>query len=98
MRIAVAVVDVRGGAIHQDTMDGAPTAAPFVAEAVAAGAASFQRPSQDIDPALTSVLPYHVLTVPGGMAVYEGDRVVGGLGIAGPDLGACEEIASAVLA
>ena len=50
VRIAVAVVDGRGDPIQQDTMDGAPTAAPFVAEAVAAGAASFQRPSAEIDP------------------------------------------------
>lgn len=98
VRIAVAVADVRGGAIQQDTMDGAPTAAPFVAEALAAGAASFQRRSQDIDPALSTVLPYRVLTVPGGRPVYDGDRVVGGLGIAGPDFSACREIAAAVLA
>jgi uncharacterized protein GlcG (DUF336 family) len=98
VRIAVAVVDVRGGAIQQDTMDGAPTAAPFVAEAVAAGAASFQRPSYEIDRALISVLPYRVLTAPGGMPAYEGDRVVGGLGIAGPDAVVSQQIAEAVLA
>ena len=45
-RIAVAVVDSRGEPIQQDTMDGAPTAAPFVAKAVAAGAATFQRPER----------------------------------------------------
>jgi uncharacterized protein GlcG (DUF336 family) len=97
-RIAVAVVDVRGEPIQQDTMDGAPTAAPFVAEAVAAGAATFQRPSSEIDPAVTSVLPYRVLCVAGGMPVSEDDRVVAGLGIAGPDAGTCHEIAGAVLA
>jgi uncharacterized protein GlcG (DUF336 family) len=96
-RIAVAVVDVRGEPIQQDTMDGAPTAAPFVAEAVAAGAATFQRPSWGIDPALTSVLPYRVLCVPGGLPISEGDRVVAGLGIAGPDAKVCAEIAGAVL-
>ncbi len=97
-RIAVAVVDVRGEPIQQDTMDGAPTAAPFVAEAVAAGAATFQRPSDGIDPAFVSVLPYRVLCVPGGLPVVEGDRVVGGVGVAGPDAGVCREIADAVLA
>ena len=94
--IAVAIVDSRGDPIQQDTMDGAPTAAPFVAEAVAAGAASFQRPSAEIDRALTSVLPYPVLTVAGGLPVREGGRVVAGLGIAGPDATTCEEIAAAV--
>jgi uncharacterized protein GlcG (DUF336 family) len=97
-RIAVAVVDRRGEPIQQDTMDGAPTAAPFVAEALAAGAATFQRPSAEIDPAMTTVLPYRVLCVPGGLPVSEGDRVVAGLGIAGPDTGMCQEIAEAVLA
>jgi uncharacterized protein GlcG (DUF336 family) len=97
VRIAVGVVDVRGEPIQQDTMDGAPTAAPFVAETVAAGAATFQLASSEIDPALTSVLPYRVLCVPGGLPVREGDRVVGGLGIAGPDAKICVEIADAVL-
>ena len=98
MRMAVAVVDVRGEPIQQDTMDGGPTAAPFVAEAVAAGAATFQRPSAQIDPALSVVLPYRALTVPGGLPVREGDRVVGGVGIAGPDAGVCQELAEAALA
>jgi uncharacterized protein GlcG (DUF336 family) len=95
-RVAVAVVDGRGDPIQQDTMDGAPTAAPFVAEALAAGAATFQRPSVEIDPALTSVLPYRVLTTAGGVPLRDGDRVVGGIGIAGPDAAVCEEIAVAV--
>lgn len=97
VRIAVAVVDVRGDPIQQDTMDGAPTAAPFVAEAVASGAATFQLPSAEIDPAVIPVLPYHVLAVPGGVPLRDGDRVVGGLGIAGPDAGVCREITEAVV-
>ncbi len=79
-------------------MDGAPTAAPFVAEALAAGAATFQRPSAEIDPAMTSVLPYRVLAVAGGVPVRDGDRVVVGVGIAGPGADVCQEIAEAVLA
>jgi len=98
VRVALAVVDVRGEPIQQDTMEGAPTAAPFIAEAVAAGAATFQLPSGEIDPALTSVLPYRVLAVPGGVPVRDGDRVTAGLGIAGPAAGLCQEIAEAALA
>jgi uncharacterized protein GlcG (DUF336 family) len=97
VRVAVAIVDSRGDPIQQDTIDRAPTAAPFVAEAVAAGAATFQRPSTEIDPALTRVLPYPALTVAGGLPVLAGDRVVAGLGIAGPDATVCGEIAAAVL-
>jgi len=96
--IAVAVVDSRGDPIQQDTMDGAPSAAPLVAEAVAAGAATFQRPSTEIDPTMTTVLPYRVLTVAGGLPVRDGDRVVAGLGVAGPITAVCQEIAESVLA
>ena len=97
-RVAVAVVDSRGDPIQQDTMDGAPSAAPFVAEAVAAGAATFQLPSVEIDRLSTSVLPYRVLTVAGGAPVRSGDRVVAGLGVAGPDASICQRIAESVLA
>jgi uncharacterized protein GlcG (DUF336 family) len=95
-RISVAIVDSRGDPIQQDTMDGAPSAAPFVAEAVAAGAATFQLPSAEIDPLVASVLPYRVLTVAGGVPVRESDRVVAGLGIAGPAADVCQEIAESV--
>jgi uncharacterized protein GlcG (DUF336 family) len=98
VRVAVAVVDVRGDPIQLDTMDGAPTAAPFVAEAVAAGAATFQLQSAEIDPALTSVLPFRVLAVSGGVPVREDDQVVAVLGVAGPGAGLCQEIAVAALA
>jgi uncharacterized protein GlcG (DUF336 family) len=100
VRVAVAIVDGRGDPIQQDTMDGAPTAAPFVAEAVAAGAASFQLPSEEIDPAVTAVLPYGVLTVPGGLPLGEGggegEGVVGGIGIGGAPAPVCREIAAEV--
>jgi uncharacterized protein GlcG (DUF336 family) len=56
----------------------------------------FQRRSADIDPRPTSVLPFRVLTVAGGVPLRDGDRVVAGLGIAGPDAEVCEQIAAAV--
>jgi uncharacterized protein GlcG (DUF336 family) len=98
LRIAVAIVDHRGDAVQQDCMDGAPTAGPFVAEAVAAGAATFQLPSAEVDPALASVLPYRVATVAGGLPVVEGERTVAGLGVGGAAPDACHAIAAAVLA
>ena len=61
-----------------------PTAAPFVAEAVAAAAATFQLASEDVDPgaddgaARTASRPS-----PGGLPVAEGDRTVAGIGVAG---------------
>ena len=98
IRISIAVVDGRGDPIQQDTMDGAPSASPFVAEAVAAAAATFQCPSAEVDPALTGVLPYPTLTVAGGLPVRDGHRVVAGLGISGPPPAVSHEIAEAVLA
>jgi uncharacterized protein GlcG (DUF336 family) len=97
VRIAVALVDHRGDPIQQDCMDGAPTAGPFVAQAVAAGAATFQMPSGDVLPEVTGVLPYPVAVVPGGLPLVEDDRVVGGLGIGGAAPALCHSIAAAVL-
>jgi uncharacterized protein GlcG (DUF336 family) len=98
VRVAVAVTDGRGDPIQQDTMDGAASAGPFVAEAVAAAAATFQLPSSEVDPQLAALLPIPAATAPGGLPVREGDRVVAGLGLGGvaPPLG--HEIAAAVLA
>jgi uncharacterized protein GlcG (DUF336 family) len=93
VRIAVAVVDHRGDPIQQDCMDGAPTAAPFVAEAVAAGAATFQLPSAEVPPEAAPVLPYRVAVLPGGLPVED----VAGLGVAGAPPALCHEIAAAVL-
>ena len=97
LAVAVAVVDRRGDPIQQDTMDGAATAGPFVAEAVAAGAATFQRPSGEVDERAAALLPFRVSSLPGGLPVAEDGRVVAGLGIAGPDPDACHAIAAAVL-
>jgi uncharacterized protein GlcG (DUF336 family) len=97
VRVAVAVVDHRGDPIQQDCMDGAPTAGPFAAAAVAAGAATFPRPSGEVPAALTGVLPYAVAAVPGGLPVHEDGRVVAGLGVAGPPPEVCHELAAAVL-
>ena len=97
LAVAVAVVDHRGDPIQQDTMDGAATAGPFVAEAVAAGAAAFQRPSGEVDERAAALLPFRVSSLPGGLPVSEDGRVVAGLGVAGSDPDACHAIAAAVL-
>jgi uncharacterized protein GlcG (DUF336 family) len=97
-RIAVAVVDHRGDPIQQDCMDGAPTAGPFVAHAVAAAASTFQLASAEVPAALAAVLPYPIAAVDGGLPVVEGDRVVAGLGVGGPPPALCRDIAAAALA
>jgi uncharacterized protein GlcG (DUF336 family) len=98
VQVAVALVDHRGDPIQLDSMDGAPTAGSFVAEAVAAAAATFQVPSAEVDPALVAVLPYRVLCAPGGLPVHDGERVVAGLGVGGPAPELCHEIAEAAIA
>jgi uncharacterized protein GlcG (DUF336 family) len=98
VRVAVAVTDRRGDPIQQDLMDGAATAGPFVAEAVAATAATFQLRSEAVVPELAALLPVPTATVPGGLPLHEGDSVVGGLGIGGVTPALAHEIAAAVVA
>jgi uncharacterized protein GlcG (DUF336 family) len=98
LRVAVAVVDHRGDPIQQDCMDGAPTAGPFVAEAVAAAAATFQLASHEVRADLGALLPIPASTAPGGLPISERDRVVGALGVGGAAPELCAEIAAAALA
>ncbi|WP_375387064.1 heme-binding protein [uncultured Amnibacterium sp.] len=102
-RISVAVVDRRGDPIQQDSTDGAATAASFLAPALAAAAATFELASEAIgarwtEGALARLLPFPVATVAGGLPWTDGDRVRGGLGVAGPDPLLAAEIARAALA
>jgi uncharacterized protein GlcG (DUF336 family) len=104
-RISVAIVDQRGDPIQQDRMDGAPTASVALAEATAAGAATFQCPSAELSTRfgrelelLAPALPFRILPVPGGLPLHRGEEVVGAVGIAGPAPQTCAEIARAVAA
>jgi uncharacterized protein GlcG (DUF336 family) len=105
-QVAVAITDHRGDPVQQDWMLHAPTAAVAVAQAVAAAAGTFQCPSAELAALypdglaaqLGALVPFPVLAAPGGLPVEEDGRVVAGLGVAGRDLGVCEEIAAAVLA
>jgi len=78
VRIAVAVVDRRGEPIQQDLMDGAPTAGPYVAEAVAAAAATFQVASEEVPEPALAALPYRAIALAGGVPLPGG-----AIGIAG---------------
>ena len=100
--VAVAVVDRRGDPIQQDGMDGSPTAAGFLAPALAATAATFELPSEQVagrfpQAMLERLLPYAVSTAAGGVPIRQGGRVVGGLGVAGPDPALAAEIVVAAL-
>jgi uncharacterized protein GlcG (DUF336 family) len=91
--IAVAVVDHRGDPIQQDCMDGAPTAGPLVAEAVAVTAATFQVASDEVRADLAALLPITASVAPGGLPLPDGGVGIGG---AAPEI--CAEIAAAVAA
>jgi uncharacterized protein GlcG (DUF336 family) len=96
--VSVAVVDRYGDPIQQDGMAGSPTAAGYLAPALAAAAAAFETPSETVGeryPAATleRLLPYPVATAPGGLPLPG----FGGLGVAGPDPSLAAEIALAAL-
>jgi uncharacterized protein GlcG (DUF336 family) len=103
--IAVAIVDSRGDPVQQDRADGAPTASVTVAQAVAATAATFQCPSQEVAERyraelarLADALPFAILAVPGGLPIVVDGETVGGIGIGGPSPGECARVAAATLA
>jgi uncharacterized protein GlcG (DUF336 family) len=106
-RVSIAIVDERGDPIQQDRMDGAATASVNVAQAVAAAAATFQCPSEQVAvrfpgeavlTQLAAALPYRILVAPGGRPIERDGRVVAGVGVAGPEPRVCAEIAAAVAA
>lgn len=97
LRVAVTISDRRGDPIQQDTMDDAPTAAPLIAEALAAAAAMFEMPSGEVEPALAALLPVRALARPGGRPTFDGGRAVGAIGIAGARAELCDKLAAAVL-
>jgi uncharacterized protein GlcG (DUF336 family) len=95
--VAVVVVDRRGEVIHVVAADSAPTGATYVAEGVAAAAALLGRPSGEVAElvaASSHVLPVPVVGLPGGRPLPGG----GAVGVAGPDLAECEQLAAQALA
>ena len=103
--IAVAVVDRGGDPIQQDLMDGAPSAAPAIAQATAAAAALFDCESAEFGrhrfgpPEVVAALVVpRVLGLPGGLPVRHDGRLVAGLGVGGVEPEICRDIARAALA
>jgi uncharacterized protein GlcG (DUF336 family) len=102
--IAVAVVDRGGDPIQQDLMDGGASAAPAIAQAVAAAAALFDCDSGDLGrrfgppEALAALMTPPVLGLPGGLPVRDGGRLVAGLGVGGVEPEICQQIARAAQA
>jgi uncharacterized protein GlcG (DUF336 family) len=85
-------------------MDGAPSAAPAIAQATAAAAALFDCESGDLgqrflsaEAVATLVVP-PILGLPGGLPVRDDGRLVAGLGVGGVEPKVSLDIARAALA
>jgi uncharacterized protein GlcG (DUF336 family) len=98
LHVCVAVVDSGGDPVQQDRMDFAVTAGPDVALATAATAARFGRPSDEVASGigLAALHPAPFLAAPGGIPLVVDGRVIGGLGIGGPDPADCAALARQV--
>ena len=93
--VAVVVVDRRGEVVHEIVMDGAPTGAPFVAEAIAAAAALYGVPSKDAGELVRDtghLMPVPVAAVAGAWPLRDGGRTYAAIGVAGAAPHSCESI------
>ena len=89
--LGIAVVDEVGVAMQLDRMDGAPPSSPDLAEARAATALVFQRPTLDVtnttSPAqlarMSEILHFNILEGGGGAPIVRDGQVVGAVGLFG---------------
>ena len=100
--VSVVVTDRTGDQIQLDRMNGAAPMTPDLAEAMAVTAINFQSTSRaaaefiKANPGYESaneIAPYNFLAVAGGVPIYDGATLVGGLGVAGAEPRQCEDIA-----
>lgn len=100
LTISVAVVDLGGDPIQQDRMDDAVAGGVDIALGTAAAAARFGVASEQLaqwyGEAVTHLNPVTVLGVPGGMPLFDGGRVVGGIGVGGADPHQCAALVKAL--
>lgn len=89
---SVAVVDAGGHCIVKARMDGVPLVTVRMCEDKAYTAAALQEPTDDLAPAaapggelfgLFAAEAGRIITFGGGIPLFAGDRLVGGLGVAG---------------
>jgi uncharacterized protein GlcG (DUF336 family) len=96
--VAVAVVDRRGEPVHQLAMDGSPTGAPYVAEAIAATSALYGVLSRDAAELVREtghLMPVPVAAMAGACPLGEDGRPYAAIGVAGPSPQTCEALLAA---
>lgn len=86
--VSIAVVDAGGYPIAISRMDGARFVTPEMARGKAFAAAAFRRESAQLSqsPFFASgpqVAGGTIIALPGGIPIYEGDQVVGAVGVGG---------------
>jgi uncharacterized protein GlcG (DUF336 family) len=103
LTVSAVVVDRGGDPIQQDGMDGAVAASGALAAATASSAARFGCVSGELGSrfgrgtaSLAALGHAPFLAVPGGVPLLAGGRVVGGLGVGGPDPAASAALAQSV--
>jgi len=94
LAISVAVTDRNGDLLQMDRMDGAAPMSPDVAEALAVTAINFGGSSAQAaklfaaEPGLArlpEIAPFRFLPMPGGIAIRDGGRIAGAVGVSGAD-------------
>ena len=100
VKVALAVVDAFGQLVQLDRMDGASLMAPDIAEVKAVTAVNFQRPtgalshmSAEVVGTIDDVVNFKVVTLAGGVPIFDGGELKGAIGVSGATAEQDEEVA-----
>jgi len=106
INVATTVMDDAGNLIHFSRMDGTQLASSIISQGKAYSAVAFRRPTQSMyevsQPGATGyalqAIDSRFVFAGGGMPVFDGDVLVGGIGISGGTAEQDQECAEAALA
>ncbi len=100
VKVAPVVVDAFGQIVQLDRMDGASLMAPDIAEAKAVTAVNFKRPTgalsqmaDEVVKTIDDVANVKVVTLAGGVPMFDGDELKGAIGVSGATAEQDEELA-----
>ncbi len=106
VKVALVVIDAFGQLVQLDRMDGASLMAPDIAEAKAVTAVNFKRPTgalsqmaAEVVGTIDDVVNFKVVTLAGGVPIFDGSELKGAIGVSGATAEQDEEVAKyAILA